>query len=1296
MRAHATLVLACCAAAVGASFSLGGCAQEMYPKRLWDSKFTDASPAAVSTCEQTRATSYPARLAAMSAGSGSSAGSVVVVDTLFQSFVEVCGNCHGPGVAGLGGFSITSSLQFQTGFGQHQLNHVLSDAPAADPPNDDDPMPPYNSPNGMPFSKRADTDPVKQFATLVQEWITLGMPPSFTLGGSDGGAQDGGSSASSRAYSMSADVGNAMTNLANCIPSAGLVNSAPPDPRDAQLDAMFASLQAAQPGSGATAAQVIGLPEELSQTDLTTFDAAELATHRVFAFAPGYPLWSENAGKIRFVRVPIGTSIEFDKTNQTFTIPPNTRFYKTFMKQIADTDGSLRWRKIETRLILSRPDHPGVKGDNAPTALFGTYKWRDDESEADLVETPLRNGEPFADTVIQYNTDEQLAADILSANPAAPEQALIDGHAARHYAIPGVDRCHDCHMGSATQSFVLGFLPVQIKRRIDGGGGYYEPTGPDEATQLQRFIDYGLITGMTSPDDVLPLEQMEGSRTPRNEHELMAQAYMLGNCSHCHNPRGRPTIDSPVLECKLNFLPGPESGVFQFPLERTSPRIFRGRTGTTPLPYITPSLMDQPRYDQDNIKTLVQGAFGVATAGANGFIGNLVYAPWRALIYRNVDNGFAYVDDDALFPHMPMHTAGYDPRAKQILGDWMVSIPAALKHPELNEYETVDSPNSTVLAGCSRPSPPCPIDTSPQPYVEVVPGQPGYAAAVQAAAARLQILHTGYNPALPPQTTPFSRYADPLDTSDILDPDSLRDPICHPVPTATESPTPGVTLPPPGHPHWASTDLTSPPGNYAPRRPDWAGVLITNKADTASTAQGCGDSVSSQLSAAADEAFAIDLVQTLHIGLDPESTATPASTGNTSGYAGGSAGDAVFATFATTPIPFGLWQKKDGCVFPPSIHPVSYYTGDNRPRWMDNVPNLSPDAPVYEETPGAAVFKMICINCHGPLADSSGRLVDNLATMTGGNARVADFRDGFMGPVGSTLATSDRELAFGAGALPDGAPSNWINASTDDRAARYMSWMALGGTKAIIPPEILSIVSLTQVLGVPRAQVKTGQLSANMLSTAKVLCQQLFGGEDQEVFNPDQGVASLVDLMPAFINQNGDAQTWFRLCTMNHPSPVHVIAVGWDSTHMHPDHLYVPAASDTMGLALTSPMLLDPTSFPAGQPVGNVAGTTDMDGLHPDNLWPWCVGPTLANEGTNVAPATAYAQAHNWPICPTGVSTWAVPDAQRWAVRGAMNAGISVFLYVHNLEAKSAPDPDYNQCELLPGSTAMSAGTCGP
>ena len=45
----------------------------------------------------------------------------------------------------------------------------------------------------------------------------------------------------------------------------------------------------------------------------------------------------------------------------------------------------------------------------------------------------------------------------------------------------------------------------------------------------------------------------------------------------------------------------------------------------------------------------------------------MIYAPWRSLLYRNVDNAFAYTDDLALYPHMPMNTPAQKMLAEQLV-----------------------------------------------------------------------------------------------------------------------------------------------------------------------------------------------------------------------------------------------------------------------------------------------------------------------------------------------------------------------------------------------------------------------------------------------------------------------------------------------------------------------------------------------------------------------------------------------------------------------------------------------------
>jgi hypothetical protein len=387
---------------------LASCANEQYPAWLWNAQHrtppAGSSPTGPIVCLQSHAQPLPARLVAMSA-TASSTGTVVLVSDLFDRFKQVCGACHGPTIdpPGQGGYQITSASDFRTLMTGKELAHVTNATCPADPDgtNPNDPMPPCKSPNGATYAPRSDADPVKQFGVLVQEWLQAGSPASFTPGGAPG---PNGGPAKANPYALTPVEGNTMTNIGDCVPSR-LVDD---QQKMQDLDAKFAAMTRKASG---TSTEMIGLPEHLRETDLVSLDSATLAKYGVIAYAPAYPNWWDSAGKLRHVRVPSGKSIHFDKAKQQFDIPPNTRFYETFMKQIVDTDGSYRYRKMETRVIVARPDRNNPDGTAAEqTALFGSYRWTDDESDAVLVQTPLNSGKPFADTLFLYAADEQLAA----------------------------------------------------------------------------------------------------------------------------------------------------------------------------------------------------------------------------------------------------------------------------------------------------------------------------------------------------------------------------------------------------------------------------------------------------------------------------------------------------------------------------------------------------------------------------------------------------------------------------------------------------------------------------------------------------------------------------------------------------------------------------------------------------------------------------------------------------------------------------------------------------------------------
>lgn len=1177
---------------------------------------------------------------------------------LFERFKTQCGGCHVD--ARQGSFQVTRDT-FSDGMRSKQ------DAVRSRVKSDDQNyfMPPLVM-GGKPWSSRGQVDPIVELMSLLETWFEQGLPAdAFVL---QKEAQ------SSEMYQLSASVAAGLTNMGSCIPDRTGVGL------DVEgmdtLDVFFAGLDGTQKP----------LPESLTQTDIISFDSDVLARRSVISFAPGYPLFSDEARKMRHVRVPRGQSIRFNEETQEFEIPANTRFYKTFLKRVIDKNGNERYRKIETRIIVSRPDGPD--GSRDTRALFGTYAWNDSETEATLVTDPRRNGQPFRDRLITYFIDEAKAQGVLAQNPKRKDVALLESGAIRRYAIPGSDRCVQCHMGSHNQSFVLGMTPLQIKRRPKGEGGVIEETGADELSQLQRLIDYRVITGIKSLDQILPLEQSQGDRKPRNEHELLAQSYMLGNCSHCHNPRGYPTMENPVLNDVLRFFPDREGGIFQFPLDRVSPRIRRGVSQDIELPYITPSLFDlSPRLRRHLMGDVPGELYYLA-------------APWRSLIYRNVDSPFPYADDYVLFPHMPMNAPGFDCRVPRILGDWMVSIPAKRKATANAAQATEDE------------------DPTAQLYEEIKPGDPEYADALLAAQERLDYYHKGGQ--LPADDTSNTKpgalsakslsltaeklylagykYSDYCpDTSDIVAPE-IEGAVFAPddlssIPNVRtravrEGSTPDDPMLArfmnlsdglPDRAHWVETDITDPPGDWYPRNPDWKEVLVTHQS----------------MEAKESVRAVVDDLQTR--------TLTP-----------------ELREFVLRERPFTLWTQKPGCDLSRQ-RTVDSFPEAERLSWMtlsrEGWSAPKPTDRVYMHSWGSAVFNEICVNCHGPNYDSRGRQADTLLNMTGGQTRVANFRDGLFGPV--TAPGDNRKRVFGMEgvATPEVAADDW--------SARYMAWMGLGGTRRVIPESILSVVSTAQVFGVRRpGNVDLTNSGANMLAIAQSLCNHTLGRIDGANVAFDDirgrpvsgGEPGDVQGNVALVDVNADEQMWLELCSFNNRPPVRVVRVlAWESAIGNGTLLpfYLDARSPITNAwyhpeaypSTSTVVQVDTQAIEIGA-IGDHNGNV-MNGITPSNLAPWCV--EVPDE--HLSFLSTYAAKNRGgkplPVCP---KEWlANPDHQlyardpmipepppgtppderdAWARRGAINTGFAVFLYLDQISKDAAssgrkPCPAYNRCEDL-------------
>jgi mono/diheme cytochrome c family protein len=1184
----------------------------------------DAPIAPCRTIESTEP--VPARSAVTSADAEPAPRLIFTTD-LISSFNTYCGDCHGRNP--IGKFSVgskgvvtTDSFIAQTGDWQAEI---------IDRTHSDDPtlvMPPYDRYRKL-WSERTENDPIVELATMLDAWFTQGSPLDFfTLAEKP--------LASVSPYVLSETLGPQLTNIGNCVPDSRIVgrDSQPMD----RLDAFFEQAQ--------------DLPATLQETDLSSFDSETLARSGVISFAPAYPLFSDGARKMRHVRVPRGKSITFDKAAQEFTIPPNTRFYKTFVRKVIEKDGTEHYRKMETRLIVSRPDGPdATDGSHETHALFGTYAWDENEVTARLVTDPLRNGKPFRDRLVTYFTDEQKAQAALDGPAIDRATALYEAHAARTYAIPGRDRCVQCHMGSHGHNFVLGFTPLQIKRRATGEGGTYEPASEDELGQLQRLIDYRVISEINSGDDILPLERSQGDRQPRNTYELAAQGYMLGNCGGCHNPRGYPTVKNPVLRDVLRFFPDRDGGIFQFPLDRTSPRIKAGFNQDIEIPYITPSLVEMAINDTSSNSVTVASQLDTTYYLA---------APWRSLIYQNLKAiaGSVTPDNYVIYPHMPMNVPGFDTRAAQILGSWMVSIPAQLR-TDLG----ADPPPDTASWWAKRPWA-WELYTTKQPYVEVRPGEPNYNLALADAKQRLSLYRNGGraqydyfqdSAAKPPHAFTYflgNEYNfagfDKNDPPDItVHAGQQQLPLLADDPKFLELYPYGER----GHKLqnlWIVTDITDLPPPWYPRRTDWATVLIEH------------DLTAEPAARVAAQKQVIDLLQSRTLTKE-------------------------FRKFAVEdPIPFGLWQKKPECRFD-AIPRVSDFSADASWTWMRKA--TSPDEPVYLQTVGGAVFGEICVNCHGPKFDSQGRLADSLLLSTGGNTRVANFRDGLFGPV--EAPGEYRSNVF--------SPYASDAVTADDLAARYTVWMALGGTKSEISSAILTLVNNAPVLGVRRARGigLTPLVDANMLQFAARWCQETAAISVSTMqHDNNDGTITVDEILPVMqldtgtldkdtylekqqiIEDNGDAELWRRLCAFQNPRPVIVL-----------NHL-AQAITDNRTLQVVG--RYNPSTFPSNAIVGNHHDGLTR-GLTPDNQFPWCLpAPKTDVEKARLADFVAMRGGRQLPICPEAwlaneSNKWSNDDFTRWANNGAVNAGMAVFLYLDGLSRGAVQGkvalPAYDQCE---------------
>ncbi len=263
----------------------------------------------------------------------------------------------------------------------------------------------------------------------------------------------------------------------------------------------------------ATVGAAIPAPPRLSQihafnTNQQTGDFTGITTLTpktgVLPYELNVPFWSDGALKYRYLAVPnnedgngmhdkIDEKIIFSE-NGDWQFPNGTVFIKHFELPVDETDPTVV-KKVETRFV--------IKGDDGEY-YYLSYEWRDDGTDADLLETGKTK-----------NFDIQLSG---------------GGTEQQEWIYPDRTECLQCH--NAVAGHVLGAKTRQLNKDVD-----YTVVGGNIGNQLETYLQLNMFAGTPfQASDITNFLTLSPLDDANATDEELARSYFDSNCSYCHRP----------------------------------------------------------------------------------------------------------------------------------------------------------------------------------------------------------------------------------------------------------------------------------------------------------------------------------------------------------------------------------------------------------------------------------------------------------------------------------------------------------------------------------------------------------------------------------------------------------------------------------------------------------------------------------------------------------------------------------------------------------------------------------------
>jgi uncharacterized repeat protein (TIGR03806 family) len=263
------------------------------------------------------------------------------------------------------------------------------------------------------------------------------------------------------------------------------------------------------------------MPKLISQTgvfaDLVNLSPANF----LIPYAPNSPFWSDGALKKRWFTIPTNTVIGFS-ANGEWTFPAGSVFVKNFDLPVDDTNPK-NLRRLETR-ILVRDTNGYVYG--------ASYKWRADNSDADLVTTGITE-------------------------PVEIKTAI--GTRTQNWFYPGRQDCLTCH--TPASGGVLGLNTRQLNGSFKYANGV---TG----NQLHTLGHIGIFDTAFDDRKIFFYPHLVNITNTADALSVRVRSYLDANCAMCHQPGAVSSFfdarfSTPLA--KQNLINGPVSNQLGIP-----------------------------------------------------------------------------------------------------------------------------------------------------------------------------------------------------------------------------------------------------------------------------------------------------------------------------------------------------------------------------------------------------------------------------------------------------------------------------------------------------------------------------------------------------------------------------------------------------------------------------------------------------------------------------------------------------------------------------------------------------------